>query len=136
MKRAQEGTGENKANLREEAGKTGSLPSSASSSPTYGGSRDAKPEPWHQGGEHNPVGKDTKTKKGHRGIKATLEERTQDARVGIQREQRQLLRVGDASQRGRDKAGWGMSRVYRVALEHRHRRVKTAGLLRQGLSPG
>ena len=73
------------------------------------------------------MGKDTKTKKGHRGIKATLEERTQDARVGIQREQRQLLRVGDASQRGRDKAGRGMSRVYRVALEHRHRRVKQQG---------
>ena len=75
---------------------------------------------WHQGRKHESARKDT-IKKGQSGIRATLEEHTQDACVGTQRERR-LWEVRDASQRGEGQArtgqlqgststGWQDSRV-------------------------
>jgi len=56
--------------------------------------------------EHTSARKDT-NKKGQSGIRVTLEEHTQDACVGIQREQRRRGEVKGASQRKEEQARTG-----------------------------
>ena len=73
--------------------------------------------------KHNSARKDT-NKKGQSGIRVTLEEHTQDACVGIQREQRRHWEVKGASERR------GTSQDWKAAWEHKHREDSTAGLRR------
>lgn len=107
MKRAEEGTGEDKASLQEEAGKNrfSSFLCQLHTRLSWGqGCKGEQARALVPNRRAQSSGKRHKYKKGHSGRRATLEERTQDACVGTQRgEQRRLGGVRDASQSGRDK---------------------------------